>query len=190
MADADKDNIAATHDYNPSHGSKRDEDEILKRDKPPTILYDDRSTYRQNYTNIGPPYSDELPWKPNEARLTGREVRGSLPGFFGPAYTDPYSRLNNGGHVTYESSGAERMKQDIAEELEQQRIHGKAIPAARITLPEEPVEKFTEYRSVYCKTVDGQEPLPDVKPMAEGLYKYYQGEDNFSYNSQHRNKAY
>lgn len=60
-----------------------------------------------------------------------------------------------------------------------------------MSLPDMPVENFTEYRSGFCKlTKKDDEFIPDVKPMDTGLYKYYQGANNFSYNSQHRNKAF
>jgi len=58
-------------------------------------------------------------------------------------------------------------------------------------MEEEPIEKFTEYRSRYCKVLPGDvEPTPDVKPISKGLYKYYRNADNFTYNQQHSNKAY
>ena len=65
------------------------------------------------------------------------------------------------------------------------------IPVPTMIIPDQPVEKFTEYRSGYCKSkeVDSQK-LPDVKPMNDSLFKYYHGADDFSYNSQHNNKAY
>lgn len=42
----------------------------------PDILYDERSLYRQEYVKIPPPYSEQLPWKPNSCKTAAAAARG------------------------------------------------------------------------------------------------------------------
>lgn len=66
-----------------------------------------------------------------------------------------------------------------------------ALPAPSMIMEGLPLEKFTEYRSSFGRTdTDDDRMSPDIKPISKGRYKYYQGADKFSYNSQHNNKAY